>query len=438
MRRQFWWHQKILHAEDIHCPAIVGLAGDDLLLSAPAIRRYLKDRCPQAQVLWWEDFAHGELLAAMPRQCELDRLIREQEDRCYGCLAHPAWEGRSRRKGIRHRFHAEPAYSNGSHSENDDLPRFASSSLALSSKQRRVSSMYSGREEGERERRRRDRDGQWEEVGGQQQQQQEGGGGTAAGSIPPRLVRMASRKLKKSQSASGGLRPGEAVGGGGGGGLGLGLSSSSTSSSGSLSTVGDRRGVSAAGKVSSSPAESPSSATSKKEEGEQVKNAREGGEGGAPESPIPLTDDLSFSSSVSSIDSLEASVAAADDNEAVVAAAAALAADGSNSRSTGTSTAEEGGGGETVEEQAPSLLQTLWSGWWSLSLIGQPYLPTTSAAPAGEGGGKEGGLPTYPPSSVGGGGKEAGEVRIDRQQQQQQSGFASSSAVTATDMQSID
>lgn len=56
MRRQFWWHKKILHAEDLHCPAVVGLASEDILLSAPAINKYLRDHCPpeKLEIVWWQ------------------------------------------------------------------------------------------------------------------------------------------------------------------------------------------------------------------------------------------------------------------------------------------------------------------------------------------------------------------------------------------------
>jgi len=93
MRRQFWWHKKILHAEDIHCPVVVGLASDDILLSAPAIRKYLTDNCTDLEIIWWQDFSHGELLTSLPCQHALDQTIRAQEEKYYhGRLMRPIWE----------------------------------------------------------------------------------------------------------------------------------------------------------------------------------------------------------------------------------------------------------------------------------------------------------------------------------------------------------
>lgn len=93
MRRQFWWHKKILHAEDIHCPVVVGLASDDILLSAPAIRKYLQDNCTDLEIIWWQDFSHGELLTSLPCQHALDQTIREQEEKYYhGRATRPLWE----------------------------------------------------------------------------------------------------------------------------------------------------------------------------------------------------------------------------------------------------------------------------------------------------------------------------------------------------------
>ena len=93
MRRQFWWHKKILHAEDIHCPVVVGLASDDILLSAPAIRKYLTDNCTDLEIIWWQDFSHGELLTSLPCQHALDQTIRAQEEKYYhGRPTRPIWE----------------------------------------------------------------------------------------------------------------------------------------------------------------------------------------------------------------------------------------------------------------------------------------------------------------------------------------------------------
>jgi len=93
MRRQFWWHQKILHAEDIHCPVVVGLASDDILLSAPAIRKYLQDNCSDLDIIWWQDFSHGEILTSLPCQHSLDQAIRAQEERYYHRgPTRPYWE----------------------------------------------------------------------------------------------------------------------------------------------------------------------------------------------------------------------------------------------------------------------------------------------------------------------------------------------------------
>lgn len=93
MRRQFWWHKKILHAEEIHCPIVVGLASDDILLSAPAIRKYLQDNCTDLEIIWWQDFSHGEILTSLPCQHNLDQTIRAQEEKYYhGRLTRPIWE----------------------------------------------------------------------------------------------------------------------------------------------------------------------------------------------------------------------------------------------------------------------------------------------------------------------------------------------------------
>jgi hypothetical protein len=80
MRRQFNWKDKVLKAEDIHCPAVVGLASDDVLLCAPAIKRYLGERAHMPlELLWWEGSLHGEFLLSASKQGDIDRIVREQE-----------------------------------------------------------------------------------------------------------------------------------------------------------------------------------------------------------------------------------------------------------------------------------------------------------------------------------------------------------------------
>ncbi|CAM9755148.1 unnamed protein product, partial [Discosporangium mesarthrocarpum] len=52
LRRHFWWYQNILWPEDLHCPAVVGLAGGDKVAPAKALRRYLLSWHEHARNAW--------------------------------------------------------------------------------------------------------------------------------------------------------------------------------------------------------------------------------------------------------------------------------------------------------------------------------------------------------------------------------------------------
>ena len=288
MRRQFWWFQKILYAEDIHCPAIIGLASDDLLLSAPAIKKYITTRCPQAEIIWWQDFSHGEVLASTPKQFDLDHRIRAQEDKYYGTSRPPSWEGARSMRRRKSSKKAAAALHGGI--KPLDVTRVGNDEML---------------------------------------------------SLPRRAVRTAENRLSKSKSQQG-LRP---------------PSSSTTSAEGvgkaGTSPATKKTSVSAAGKVLNSPTcSSPTVSTT-------TTTATTDGEAGGEKqirrnpSDIPLTEEERPSTPQIEDESPTSSSPAPSPGPLETS---------KDSSSGGTST--------STKEPAASLFQTLWSSWWSLTLIG--------------------------------------------------------------------
>ncbi|CAN0336861.1 unnamed protein product, partial [Scytosiphon promiscuus] len=42
LRRHSWWYANILWPEDVKCPIVVGLAGEDRIVPSKPLRRYLR------------------------------------------------------------------------------------------------------------------------------------------------------------------------------------------------------------------------------------------------------------------------------------------------------------------------------------------------------------------------------------------------------------
>jgi hypothetical protein len=83
--------------EDLHCPTVVGLASDDALLAAHAVRKHLEPAKERIKLLWWEGVTHGEFLTDGPGMDELDAAVRTQEKQCYHLTSNgipPVWEAR--------------------------------------------------------------------------------------------------------------------------------------------------------------------------------------------------------------------------------------------------------------------------------------------------------------------------------------------------------
>jgi hypothetical protein len=84
------WYQKILYIEDVHVPVVVSLSGDDVIVPTEALARHLEVHAEKAEfqgridVVNWEGAMHGEILLRPSMQAELDRRMRQQEERMYG------------------------------------------------------------------------------------------------------------------------------------------------------------------------------------------------------------------------------------------------------------------------------------------------------------------------------------------------------------------
>mmetsp|Transcript_21648 Transcript_21648/g.50605 ORF Transcript_21648/g.50605 Transcript_21648/m.50605 type:complete len:645 (-) Transcript_21648:112-2046(-) len=66
LSRNFFWNQNLLWPEDLKCPAIVVLSGQDSIVPAYSVRRYLaafkrKGGHKHLRTMWFNDLGHGEI-----------------------------------------------------------------------------------------------------------------------------------------------------------------------------------------------------------------------------------------------------------------------------------------------------------------------------------------------------------------------------------------
>lgn len=116
MRREFWWYvhqagrlssfsrglrynsahvslsvclsryEKVLWAEDIKCPVVVALSGEDEIVPSHALKHYLTNHHLDCRVLFWPSLGHGQLLLRTEEQEELITAMREQAKRVPGTM----------------------------------------------------------------------------------------------------------------------------------------------------------------------------------------------------------------------------------------------------------------------------------------------------------------------------------------------------------------
>lgn len=82
LMRHFYWHHNVLWKEELPPDTIIGLASNDDILNAGAIRRYIEEyqRRPDGagsriKVLWFEGFFHGEFLLNRAAQLQTMELL---------------------------------------------------------------------------------------------------------------------------------------------------------------------------------------------------------------------------------------------------------------------------------------------------------------------------------------------------------------------------
>jgi hypothetical protein len=78
LKRNFWWYESCLWAQDLSCPAVVVLSGKDRLVPSVAVKAYVERSMPQARVVFWDDMGHGQLLMTQSRQEELKVAMEEE------------------------------------------------------------------------------------------------------------------------------------------------------------------------------------------------------------------------------------------------------------------------------------------------------------------------------------------------------------------------